>query len=485
MSFITRRGLGQLVGATAAALALPEALVNVGSAQPGATAVARTFPRGFLWGSATASYQVEGAVKEGGRGTTIWDTFSHTRGKVNHGDTGDVADDYFHLYKQDIALMKELGLKSCRFSIAWSRIFPTGTGAPNQQGLDFYRRMTDALLEAGVAPFCTLFHWDLPQPLQDRGGWENRDTAKAFADYAGYTAGHLSDTVKHFMTMNEMRTFVELGYEQGIHAPGLRLSRGKVAQLTHHVVLAHGLAVQAIRAAAKPGTKVGIADNATVATPVIETPEHVRAAQRAYRELNAQYLTVIAEGRYTDLYLKTLGADAPKFTSEELKTIATPMDFVGLNIYQPEYVRADDSEKGFAVVPSPTSFPTMYSPWLRVGPEGLYWSPKHAHDLFGFKEIYITENGCSSSDAVVADGHVYDTDRVMFLRNYLSQLQRATAEGVPVKGYFLWSLLDNFEWADGYEKRFGIVYVDFKTQKRTPKLSADFYKKVIQQNRVL
>ena len=481
----SRRTLARILGSSAAALTLPVAAADAfAEPAPPMAGGGRNFPKGFLWGSATASYQVEGAVKEGGRGPSIWDTFSHTPGKTHNGDTGDVADDYYHRYKQDIALMKDLGLTSCRFSVAWSRIFPTGTGAPNPQGMDFYHRMTDALLEAGIQPYCTLYHWDLPQPLQDKGGWENRDTAKAFADYAGYTAGKLSDKVKHFMTMNEMRTFVELGYGNGMHAPGLKVGQKRLAQLNHYVVLAHGMGVQAIRAQAKPGTKVGIADNVTPTTPVYESPEHIEAARKAMREENAMFLTVVQEGRYTDLYLKRLGADAPKFTAEEMAIIKSPMDFTGINIYQPSYVRADGSEKGYAVVPFPASYPHMYSEWLKMGPEGLYWGPKLVSEVWGVKEIYITENGCSSTDTVAPDGHVYDTDRTMFLRNYLTQLQRAIAEGVPVKGYFLWSLLDNYEWADGYEKRFGITYVDFATQKRIPKLSAAFYKEVIKKNAV-
>jgi beta-glucosidase len=442
------------------------------------------FPGGFLWGSATASYQVEGAVHEGGRGASIWDTFSHTPGKTANGDTGDVADDFYHLYPGDISLMKEIGLKTFRFSVAWTRIFPQGTGQPNRPGIDFYNRLVDALLAGGIQPFCTLFHWDLPQALQDKGGWESRDTAKAFADYAGFTAGVLSDRVKHFMTMNEMRTFVELGYSRGTHAPGLQVGSRRLAQLSHNVVLAHGLSVQAIRAQAKPGTKVGIADNVEATTPIIETKEHIEAAHKAMREQNAMFLTVLQEGRYTDFYLKRLGADAPKFTAEEMDIIKSPMDFVGLNIYQPTYVRADDSERGYAVINPPASFPHMYSPWLYVGPEALYWAPKLVSELWKVKELYITENGASSSDKIAPDGHVYDSDRVMYLRNYLSQLRRAIAGGVPIKGYFLWSLLDNYEWADGYEKRFGIVYVDFVTQKRTPKMSAEFYRQVIQDNRV-
>lgn len=477
----SRRSFARLLGAATTTLAIP----NFIYADTSISNTGRTFPSGFLWGSATASYQVEGAVHAAGRGPSIWDTFSHTPGKTHNGDTGDVADDFFHRYPEDIGLMKHLGIKAFRFSVAWSRVFPSGTGKPNPQGLDFYNRMIEALLEAGIQPFCTLYHWDLPQALQDKGGWENQDTSKAFADYAGYTAGKLSDKVTHFMTMNEMRTFVELGYRDGVHAPGLQLNPRRVAQLSHYVVLGHGLAVQSIRAHARPGTKVGIADNTTTTPPVYESTEHIAAAHKAMREENAMFLTVVQEGRYTDLYLKNLGANAPKSTPEEMKIISSPMDFVGINIYQPTFVRADNTERGYALVPPPDSYPHMYSPWLLVGPEALYWGPRLITDLWKIREIYITENGASSSDQVAEDGHIYDTDRIMFLRNYLTQLQRAISGGIPVKGYFLWSLLDNFEWADGYSKRFGITYVDFSTQKRIPKLSAAFYKATIQANRVL
>jgi beta-glucosidase len=437
------------------------------------------FPPDFLWGAATASYQVEGAAYEGGRGRTIWDNFSHTPGAIFNGDTGDIADDFYHVFPHDVQLMKDIGLKAFRFSIAWSRIFPDGTGKPNQAGIDFYNRLVDALMAAGIVPYCTLYHWDLPQKLQDQGGWESRDMGKAFADYAGFTAGFLCDRVKHFMTMNEMRSFVELGYGQGIHAPGLRLDAKRLAQLTHYVVLAHGLSVQAIRAHTKAGIHVGIADNVQACTPVIETSDHVEAARRAMREQNAMFLTVLQEGRYTDLYLQKLEANAPRFTAEEMDIIKTPMDFVGLNIYQPTYVRAVNSQKGYDIVNAPPSFPHMDSPWLYVGPEVLYWAPKLVHELWKVETLYITENGTSSDDQIAPDGQIYDSDRIMYLRNYMTQLHRATSAGVPVKGYFLWSLLDNFEWADGYKKRFGIVYVDFATQKRTPKLSATYYKEVI------
>jgi beta-glucosidase len=477
----------------------------VGSAAIGATAIpafgadkteneqtnvqqnsARTFPKDFLWGSATASYQVEGAYNEDGRSPSIWDTFSKMPGKTVNGATGDVATDHYHRYKGDIQLMKNLGVKTYRFSISWSRVFPDGTGKPNPKGLDFYNSLVDELLKNGIIPFATLYHWDLPQVLQDKyGGWEGRETSEAFANYAGYTAEKLSDRVKHFFTINEFGAFVELGYRIGMHAPGLKLPSARFNQTRHHAVLGHGLAVQAIRAKAKKGTRVGLAENMNICVPVIENAEHIKAAQEATRQLNAQYMTVIQEGKYTDLYLANAGKDAPKFTDADLKTISSPLDFVGINIYTPTYVRVDGSKQGFAVVPHPASYPHMASSWLNIGPEALYWGPHHVNKIWGAKEIYITENGCSAADVPAADGKVYDTDRVMYLRNYLSHLQRATNDGVPVKGYFLWSLMDNFEWADGYTNRFGLHYVDYETQKRTPKLSADFYKEVIKQNMVV
>lgn len=471
---ISRRSLVRLLGGSAA----------VAASQPSAPSANRTFPTGFLWGSATASYQVEGAAKEDGRGPSIWDTFSHTPGKTHEGDTGDVADDFYHRYTEDIALMRDLGIKAFRFSVAWPRVFPTGTGTPNPKGLDFYNRLVDALLAAGIQPFCTLFHWDLPQPLGDRGGWQKRDTAEACATYAGYVAKHLSDRVSHFMTTNEISTFIELGYGNGIHAPGLKLPQKAVAQAAHFACLAHGLGVQAIRANSKAGTQVGLAENPTITCPAIENAEHIRAAHTAMREENARYLTAILEGRYTDRYLTRLGPNAPQFTPADMRAIGSPLDFVGMNCYQPTWARADSSPQGYAIIPNPASYPHMASPWLFIGPEALYWGPRLITDIWKPKAIYVTENGCSSTDLPDATGQVLDTDRVMFLRNYLTRLQRAVSEGIPVRGYFLWSLLDNYEWADGYEKRFGIVYVDFKTQKRTPKLSAQFYKATIAQNAV-
>lgn len=445
------------------------------------------FPDGFLWGTATASYQVEGAVNEDGRGPSIWDTFAHTPGKIANNDTGDVACDFYHRYKEDTQHIKALNAKAFRFSIAWSRIFPTGTGTPNQKGVDFYNRMVDELLANGIQPFATLYHWDLPQALQDKyRGWQGRETAQAFGEYAGYMAEKLADRVKHFFTLNELWTFIQLGYGDGVFAPGLKLPPAELNQARHHAVLAHGLAVQAIRAHGRPDTKVGLAENIKVAVPYIETPEHIKAAEIATREFNAGYTTVIMEGKYTDTFLKNAGADAPKFTAEELKIISSPLDFCGINIYNPEaYVRAADNAAGYEKIPFAKSHPTSTSKWELLAPEVLYWGARHMQNIWKAKELYVTENGCSGTDELTPANRVNDTDRVAFLRGYLTQLQRAVAEGAPVKGYFYWSLVDNFEWASGYGIRFGLYYMDYKTLKRYPKVSASYFAAMAKQNAVL
>jgi beta-glucosidase len=478
----SRRHAITLGGAVAMAMSSAAARGEAND-QPQSSAAARAFPQGFLWGTATSSYQIEGAWNADGKGESIWDRFVHTSGTIQNGDTGDVALDHYHRYRDDVRSMTELGAKAYRFSLAWPRIFPDGTGKPNPDGLAFYDRLTDELLANGIMPFATLYHWDLPQALQDRvGGWESRDTAQAFADYAGVVAAKLSDRITHFFTLNEISAFVDLGHKTGIFAPGLKLPPARLNQVRHHAVLGHGLAVQAIRATAKPGTQVGPAENVVAVVPLIETAEMIAAARSAMRELNAGILTVMLEGRYTDAFLTAAGADAPKFSDADLTAIASPIDFVGINVYMPVYVRASSAAPGYEVVPYARSHPRMASSWQLFGPEALYWAPRLLQTIWGVKDIYITENGCGAADEPAADGRVYDTDRIMFLRSYLAALQRATAEDVPVRGYFLWSLFDNFEWASGYATRFGLVHVDFATQKRTPKLSAAFYAEVIRRN---
>jgi beta-glucosidase len=476
----TRREFAKTIGAAGAVSGMPLSLAFGQEGAPAPRSLA--FPPNFLWGCATSAYQIEGAVAVDGRGPSNWDIFSHTPGKTHKGETGDVAADSYHRYKEDVQLLKDLGAKTYRFSLSWSRIFPHGGGKPNEAGLAYYQRLIDELLKNGIEPYVTLFHWDLPQSLD--GGWQSRDTPKAFADYAAYAARKLSDRVRHFMTTNEVVCFTDLSYQIGQFAPGLKLPAAQVNQIRHHGVLAHGLGVQAIRANSASGTQVGLAENPKVYVPVIESAEHIEAARRAFREENAPFLTAVMEGKYTDGYLQREGADAPRVQGDDLRIIGSPVDFIGLNVYQPEYARADPGASGYAIARRPSTFPRMASPWLFIGPEVIYWAIRHTSDLWKPPAIYITENGCSSEDFRAADGRVEDTDRVMFLRNYLTHLQRAAAEAYPIKGYFLWSLLDNFEWADGYSKRFGIHYVDFKTQQRSRKLSADWYREVILRNAV-
>ncbi|MFF2306110.1 GH1 family beta-glucosidase [Streptomyces sp. NPDC058128] len=453
--------------------------------QPPILPPARSFPEGFFWGTATASYQVEGAVNEDGRGTSIWDTFVRTPGKMLVDADADVACDHYHRYREDVGLMNDLGAGAYRFSIAWPRIFPDGTGSPNARGLDFYSRLVDELLTSGITPFATLYHWDLPQTLQDQGGWQNRATSQAFAEYAGYIATHLGDRVEHFFTINEFHNVVEGGHGAGVLAPGLQLPAKDLNQLRHHVVLAHGLAVQAIRANAPRRVKVGPADNVYVVTPVIETPEHIAAAQIATREINAGLMTVMLEGAYTDRFLATAGADAPDFTDEDMRIIGSPLDFVGINIYQSDhYVTAADNDDGFFDVPFQPSHPHAAS-WHRLSPEAMYWGTRHLHQIWNVPEIYVTENGCAASDQLHDDGRIYDTDRIAFMRAYLTQLQRACADGIPVRGYFHWSIMDNFEWIAGYNNRYGLIHVDFDTQVRTPKLSAAYFREAARRNAVV
>lgn len=481
MKGITRRLFGKTAAASAAAafsgLSFPKLAFGQ---QPHPETTNLRFPKGFVWGCATAAYQIEGGAKDDGRGPSLWDVFSHTPGKTHDGETGDVADDSYHLYKEDIKLLKALGVGAYRMSMSWSRVFPNGKGEVNPKGLDYYSRVVDELLANGIVPYITLFHWDTPAALQ--GGWQSRDTSKAFADYAAYVTKHLGDRVKHWMTTNEFVCFTDLGYRVGQFAPGMKLAAGPGNQVRHHGILAHGLAVQAIRANTPAGTQVGLAENANVFVPVMETQEHIEAARKATRLGNAPFLTAVMEGKYPDEYLKSEGANAPKVEAGDMNVISSPLDFVGLNVYTPMYVRADSSPSGFAIVPYPASAPHMASPWILLGPECTYWTVRNVCDLWKPKGVFITENGCSSDDVPTAAGRIDDVDRVMYLRNHLTHLRRAAAEGYPIKGYFLWSLLDNFEWADGYSKRFGIHYVDFKTQKRTPKLSAEWYREVIAWN---
>src|ERR1700751_5087616 len=373
----SRRDFAKLAGLSALGVTA-RARAEDNQANPTADAHApASFPSGFVWGTATSAYQIEGAVNEDGRGRSIGYTFSHPPGKIADHSNGDRANDHYHRYKEDVRLIKDLGVKAYRFSIAWPRVFPDGVGAPNPKGLDFYNRLVDELHRNGIEPYATLYHWDLPQALQDRfGGWQSNNTSKSFADYSGYVAQPLSDRVRNFFTLNEAGRFLNFGYGWAIDAPGLKLPTAELNQARHNVVLGHGLAVQAIRAHARAGTKVGLAENIAACVPAIDTPEHVHATEIATRELNAGILGVILEGKYTEHYLEFAGKDAPKFTADELKIIGSKIDYVGLNIYAPQfYIVPKDTKPGFDVAPFPSSFPHMNSDWLRIGTETAYWGP--------------------------------------------------------------------------------------------------------------
>jgi beta-glucosidase len=442
------------------------------------------FPKDFLFGAATASYQVEGAAAEDGRLPSVWDTHAKNSGLVKNGDTGDVACDHYHRYREDIALMKNLGIGAYRFSCAWPRIIPDGDGAVNQKGIDFYDRLIDGLLEAGIEPWMTLYHWDTPQAIEDKfGGWRSRKTAEAFGRYAEVTAKAFSDRVTNWFTMNEFVCFTNRCYLDAHFPPALSLSQKEGFEVRHNALLAHGLAVQAIRANAKKTPKVGIAENPVYPIPVIETEEHIEASRKAFRAINSQYLTPIMEGAYPAEYLERMGADLPGYNRDDLKIIGQKLDFLGLNMYFPLWCE-NDGKGGFRIIPFPKDYPKMHISWLRYGPDVTYWGTRFAKELWNM-DVYITENGCSGGDDKEIDGQIKDTDRLVYFRHYLRNASRAVQEGYPLKGYFHWSLMDNFEWNEGFSERFGLIHVDYATQKRTPKLSYDWYRQVIKERRVL
>lgn len=446
------------------------------------------FPKDFIWGAATAAYQIEGAAAEDGRGPSVWDTLSHKPGAIAFDHNGDVSTDHYHRFKEDVALMKSLGLKAYRFSASWSRIFPRDSKSVNPKGVDFYKRLIDELHSANIQPWMTLFHWDLPQWCEDQfRGWESINCSKAFAEYAVFMGKTFGDRVHGFMTINEFGCFLDAGYNADTNpepfAPAKAVTRKVLNQAKHHAVYAHGLAVQALRAnASKP---VGIAENVPNIVALLEAPEHVSAAKEAMREMTGMFLTPIMEGAYHPAYLKKEGANAPVFTDEQMKTIASPLDFVGVNLYAPIYIRHDPTvPHGWSHVVCDDNYPKMHMPWLNIGPNILYWVPRILSELWKIPEIYITENGCAYPDRPNHSGEVLDTARVMYLQNHLIHAHRAVAEGYPLKGYFVWSLMDNFEWTSGYTKRFGVHYVNYSTLQRTPKLSAKFYSGVIKRNAV-
>ncbi len=432
------------------------------------------FPPGFLFGTATAAYQVEGAAAEDGRGPSVWDTFSHTPGRVANGDTGDVACDSYHRYGEDVRLLAGLGVQAYRFSVSWSRVLPAGAGTVNQAGLDYYRRLVDALRDAGIEPAATLFHWDLPQALEDTGGWLSRDTAARFADYATVLADALGDRVGRWITLNEPVVVTWNGHVEGTHAPGRTLGAGAFP-VAHHQLLGHGLAVGALRAAAD--TPVGITNNYGVIRPASGSAADVAAAELRDALHNQLFTDPVLLGAYPPA-LRELAAGTVR--DGDLATIAAPVDFLGVNYYFPELIRADPAAPfGAAEAPWPDGPRTAFG-WPVV-PEGFTETLIWLKDRYGdaLPPVYVTENGAAYDDVPGADGAVHDPDRVSYLDSHLRAVRAAIDAGVDVRGYYCWSLLDNFEWAQGFSKRFGLVHVDFATLARTPKDSYGWYRDLI------
>ena len=435
-----------------------------------------------MWGAATASYQIEGAVQEGGRGASVWDTFAHTPGRVKGGETGDVACDHYHRFREDVALMRNLGLNAYRFSISWPRVQPGGRGRMNEMGLAFYDRLVDELLSAGIQPWATLFHWDLPQELEDAGGWMNRDTAHRFADYAYLVGERLADRVTGFMTLNETYIHFLLGYALGSHAPGRALGLGAFPA-AHHQLLGHGLAVRSLREAG--ARSVGIANNFAPVWPQSDRDEDHQAADRLDALRNHLFTDPLLRGEYPALALDILSASDPALLDVilpgDLSVMAAPLDFLGVNYYQPDWVRANPAlPLGVETGTLPGREYTAFG-WPVV-PEGL------TQTLTGLKAryaetcppLYITESGCSVNDVVGEGGRVRDDFRSRYHEEHIEAMRTAMTQGAEVRGYFAWSLMDNFEWAEGFGQRFGLVHVDFETQVRTPKDSYFWFQKFLQ-----
>jgi beta-glucosidase len=448
------------------------------------------FPAGFVWGTATASYQIEGAVGEGGRGPSIWDTFSHTPGKTAHGDTGDVACDHFHRYGEDIRLLKELGVSAYRFSVAWPRIQPDGKGPANVEGLDFYQRLVDELGDAGITPYLTLYHWDLPQTLEDGGGWRVRDTAERFAEYAAMVHAALADRVPMWTTLNEPYCSAFIGYAEGRHAPGATEGHGALAA-AHHLLLGHGLAVKAMRAQQYGDEKFGVTLNMNHVTPATDSPQDQAAAVRQELLQNRVFSDPLLAARWPaaehDVWSPI--SDFSFRREGDLEIISQPLDFFGVNNYNPTYAKHSPSAdqdltqrvaSDIGVVENPpAALPRTAMGWP-TEPDGLRrlltWLAAEYPNL---PPVYITENGSAYADTVDQNGAVHDPDRIEYLDGHLRSVRQAIDEGVDVRGYFCWSLLDNFEWGYGYTKRFGLIYVDYETQQRIPKSSYHWFHKLI------
>ena len=440
------------------------------------------FPSNFVWGAATSSYQIEGAWDEDGKGESIWDRFSHMPGKIDNGDRGDIACDHYHRWREDIELMRAMGLKAYRFSVSWPRILPEGQGKVNQAGLDFYSRLVDSLLKAGIEPYVTLYHWDLPQTLQDQGGWPARMILEAFTEYADLVSRSLGDRVKNWITLNEPHVSAFVGYFEGHHAPGHTNLQEAIAA-SHHLMLSHGRAVPLIRTNSL-GAKVGIALNVSPAVAASPNLVDRQAARFEDGRVNRWFFDPLAGRGYPCDIVQTYHSDMKCVQPGDLEEIAIPLDFIGINYYFRTIARSKS-------IPEEENLPrtvlhtgeTTEMGW-EVSPDGLYDILGRLRFDYDFPTIYITENGAAFRDQINPNGQVDDPERLSYIKRHLQQVERAIASGVPVKGYFAWSLLDNFEWAYGYTKRFGLIYVDYETQQRIPKSSAKWYAQVVRENAV-
>ncbi|OHB48142.1 MAG: beta-glucosidase [Planctomycetes bacterium GWF2_41_51] len=447
------------------------------------------FSKDFVWGTATAAYQIEGAAYEDGRGLSVWDMMCRKQGAIYKGQDGSVACDHYHLFKTDVAIMKQIGVKAYRLSISWPRLIPTGTGQINQKAVEFYNNLINELLAAEITPYITLFHWDYPLELYCRGGWLNPESSDWFAQYTSVVMEYFSDRVKNWITLNEPQCFIGLGHCEGIHAPGDKLPLEEVLRAGHNAMLAHGKAVQVIRAEAKTKTNIGYAPVGDVRVPLTMDAKDVNAARISMFKVtehgaeskvwnNTWWFDPIFLGKYPDDGVELYGSKMPKINSKDMDIISTPVDFCGANIYHARLVKQNDNGQ-IQEVDFGQGYPYTFYGWPVI-PQSMYWGPKFYYERYK-KPIMITENGMVNSDWISIDGKVHDPQRIDFLGRYLKELKLA-ADEVPVHGYFLWSLLDNFEWTMGYNQRFGLVYTDYNTQKRTLKDSAYWYSRIIAEN---
>ncbi|MGE5583415.1 MAG: GH1 family beta-glucosidase [Bacillota bacterium] len=439
------------------------------------------FPKDFLWGVATASHQIEGGTREDGKGESIWDRFNHIPGKISDGTNADVACDHYHLYPQDIQLMKELGIKTYRLSVSWPRIFPEGKGRPNPKGIEFYRRLLSLLAENNIKPAVTLFHWDLPQKLQDIGGWANREVAGYFEQYARYVFKELGDLAPIWITLNEPSVYTFVGHNEGRHAPGIT-DFSTALQVSHHLLLGHGKAVRAYRELGLKG-EIGLSQNMTPNYPASEKEADKIAARRCDGYWNRWFTDPLFKGEYPQDMLDWYSTRVvlPEITKEDLDIISTPLDFLGLNNYFGTMVTQDETRWPLELSESFIGEYRTETGW-GINPDCFYDLLKRLHRDYQVAKIYITENGCAFKDMINRDGVVLDENRVDYLYRHLYSAYKAIREGVNIAGYYVWSLMDNFEWAEGYSKRFGIVYVDYPTQRRIIKKSGYWYREVIKNN---